>query len=59
MNPAQPKSEETQIRRAPSEPDRPFWQHPYVIYIGLTCLLFGFLMLMGFLALENDWIPKR
>lgn len=35
------------------------WKHPYVLYIGATALLFGFLILMGYLALENDWIPKR
>ena len=39
--------------------NRPLWQHPYVLYVGITLGLFSFLMLMGYLALENGWIPKR
>jgi hypothetical protein len=35
------------------------WKNPYVIYIFLTMALFGFLVLMGYLAWVNDWIPKR
>jgi len=35
------------------------WKHPYVIYIVLTLVLFGFMLLMAYLAIENDWIPKR
>jgi hypothetical protein len=35
------------------------WKHPYVLYLGGTIFLFGFLLLMGYLALDNDWIPKR
>jgi len=37
----------------------PIWKHPYVIYIGLTLVLALFLGLVGFLAYQNDWIPKR
>lgn len=35
------------------------WKHPYVIYLLGTFVLFGFLLLMGYLAIENEWIPKR
>ncbi len=35
------------------------WKHPYVIYIVLTVVLFGFLVLMGYLAVQNEWIPSR
>lgn len=35
------------------------WKHPYMIYIALTILLFGFLVVVGWLALENGWIPDR
>lgn len=35
------------------------WTHPYMIYIVLTVAIFGFLLFVGHLALENDWIPKR
>ncbi|MBC7386201.1 MAG: hypothetical protein H7301_08595 [Cryobacterium sp.] len=35
------------------------WKHPYVIYLFATVALFGFLLLMGYLAIENEWIPKR
>jgi hypothetical protein len=51
------------------EPDRPLqrepeftgpgWKNPYVLYILLTLALFGFLVLMGYIAWNNDWIPKR
>ena len=35
------------------------WKNPYVLYIILTTVLFLFLVLMGYLALQNDWIPHR
>jgi hypothetical protein len=35
------------------------WKHPYVWYIGLTLALFVFLVVIAWLALSNDWIPKR
>ncbi len=35
------------------------WKHPFVLYIVGTVLLFLFLLGMGYLAIENDWIPKR
>lgn len=37
----------------------PLWKHPYMLYVILTLLLFIFLLLMGWMALKNDWIPKR
>ena len=33
--------------------------HPYVWYIGLTTGLFLFLVLMGWLAWTNGWVPQR
>jgi len=35
------------------------WKHPYVIYIGLVLGLFFFLILMAYLAIQNDWLPTR
>jgi hypothetical protein len=35
------------------------WKNPYVIYIVLTLALFGFLVLMGYLAWTNGWITQR
>lgn len=37
----------------------PGWKNPYVIYIVLTMLLFGFLVLMGYIAWTSGWIPNR
>ncbi len=34
-------------------------KHPYLIYLGLTVVLFGFLILMAYLALSNGWLPDR
>lgn len=31
----------------------------YLVYLLLTILLFGFLVFMGWLALEEGWIPSR
>jgi hypothetical protein len=35
------------------------WKSPYVLYILLTTLLFGALVFIGWLALQNGWIPNR
>ena len=35
------------------------WKHPYVIYIVLVLVLFGFLLFMGWMAWTNGWIPQR
>jgi len=37
----------------------PIWKHPYLIYVWITLGLFSFLLLMGWLAWTNDWIPQR
>lgn len=37
----------------------PIWKHPYLLYVLLTVVLFLFLLGMGWLALENGWIPNR
>lgn len=42
-----------------SEWTGPWWKHPYMVYIFGVVGLFVFLGLMGYLAVENDWIPKR
>jgi hypothetical protein len=35
------------------------WKHPYMVYVWLTAILFAFLIFMGWLAVQNDWIPRR
>ena len=35
------------------------WTHPYMLYILGTVGLFGFLVFIAWLAIENDGIPKR
>lgn len=35
------------------------WKHPYMVYVVLTMVLFVFLVVMGWLAWTNDWIPHR
>ena len=37
----------------------PWWKHPYMAYIFGVLVLFTFLGLMTYLAIDNDWIPKR
>jgi len=34
-------------------------KHPYMIYIGLTILLFTFLIVMTLIASSQGWIPNR
>lgn len=41
------------------EHNGPIWTHPYMLYIGLTTLLFGALVLIAWLAWTNGWIPSR
>jgi hypothetical protein len=41
------------------ENDGSLKKHPYLLYVGLVVLLFLFLILMGGLALQNDWLPSR
>ena len=35
------------------------WSHPYMLYVVLTAVIFIFLLVMGWLALSNGWIPSR
>ena len=37
----------------------PIWKHPYFLYVWITLGLFGFLLIMGYLALSEGWIPSR
>lgn len=37
----------------------PIWRHPYFLYVLLTVGLFGFLVLVGWVAYQADLIPKR
>jgi hypothetical protein len=45
--------------RPEEEHEGPLWKHPYLIYIALTAALFLFLLLIGWLAWNNGWIPNR
>jgi hypothetical protein len=45
--------------RREKEWDGPWWKHPYAAYLLIVFVLFGFLALMAYLAIENDWIPTR
>ena len=52
-----------------TEPQRPLerepehrgslWTHPYMLYVLLTMVLFVVLLILGWLAVSNDWIPNR
>lgn len=37
----------------------PWWAHPYALYVWATVGLFAFLIVMGWLAVSNGWIPER
>lgn len=52
MDPKPPVSKEVEF-------SGPLWKHPYFLYIILTLVLFGLLVLLAWLAVENDWVPKR
>ena len=56
-----PKSTEARTREQEYEPEHRGspWTHPYILYVILTVGVFAFMGLMGWIALENDWIPKR
>jgi hypothetical protein len=41
------------------EHEGPLWKHPYLAYILLTLVLFIFLLIIGWLALDQGWIPSR
>lgn len=37
----------------------PGWKNPYVLYIALTLGLFLILVIVGYAAWTNGWIPHR
>ena len=53
MDPNEPASPETKQGEGLGA------KHPYLIYLGLVVVLFGFLIVMGYLALSNGWLPDR
>lgn len=59
MDPNQENVPPQQTRESEKEWSGPAWKHPYMLYMIGTLGLFMFLLLMGYLAVENDWIPKR
>ncbi len=48
-----------EVLKPEREHQGPIWKHPYVLYLILTVVLFIGLLLIGWLALNNDWIPSR
>lgn len=48
-----------EILKPEREHQGPIWKHPYMLYIVLTVLLFAILLAIGWLALENGWVPSR
>jgi len=52
------ESPETPRDREP-EWSGPIWKHPYFLYVILTIALFAFLLIMAWVALNQDWIPQR
>ena len=52
------QQEKTPIKRE-VEHQGPIWTHPYLLYVILTLVLFGGLLLAGWLAYSNGWIPSR
>ena len=56
-----PESPLQKMKIKPSEPEHSgsLWSHPYFAYIAGTAILALFLVFMGWLALQNDWIPTR
>ncbi|MBL7717075.1 MAG: hypothetical protein JNL01_16540 [Bdellovibrionales bacterium] len=37
----------------------PAWKHPYFLYIVLTLVIFGVMMIMGYLALDRGWVVRK
>jgi len=35
-----------------------WWKHPYVLYMLLTVVLFAFVLVVGWLAWMQGWIPN-
>ncbi len=34
-------------------------RHPYLWYLAIVGVLFVFLLIMGYLAISNGWLPDR
>lgn len=51
----------TASSQRPHEPEHqgPLWKHPYFLYVILTAVLFGILLIAGYIAYHNDLIPNR
>lgn len=45
-------------REREPEFEGPLWKHPYFLYVILTLVLFGFLVIAASLALKNGWLPN-
>jgi hypothetical protein len=56
-------TEKSDEQRKTLQPDPEFtgawWTHPYVLYIFFTMILFAGLVLAGYLALKNGWLPNQ
>lgn len=61
MTPKSPDSGQDlgKVRHDPQEYAAGGWKNPYLVYILLVTALFLFLILMGYLAWTNGWIPSR
>ncbi len=55
----QPNSQRMIVKPGEPEFEGSIWKHPYFIYIYLTAALALFLAFIGWMALENGWIPNR
>jgi len=54
-----PQTPKNQPMRPEREHQGPIWKHPYFAYIYGSVALFSLLLLIGWLGLENGWIPSR
>ena len=54
-----PKAPQPNPRHHEPEHVGSIWTHPYMVYIYLTAALFLGLLLIGWLAWENGWVPSR
>jgi prolipoprotein diacylglyceryltransferase len=58
-NPERPDQKNPKQKHHEEEWTGPIWRHPYFLYVIMTTLLFLFLIVMGWLATQCDWIPNR
>ncbi len=57
--PLTPRAESQPLTPREEEWRGPLWKHPFFLYVALTGALFLFLLVMGWLAWTQDWIPHR